>query len=657
VAHDKAIEFGQYAPTGEPSMQVIDRRDVGLRKYASADVESLEVLRTAPSLPGHTMALVLAMTAYEFYGFNRNGDGFHERKYDATLCDGRRVTLCTDAESLPAWHKTFETVGKNFLFHANKDPSKAVGRIARSIYNWKMHRVELIVAVDNGRADKIVQRLRDREYPAVSMGCRIPADVCVYCGNRAPTRAQYCIHVSGHDPRYGLGTILDSGIEMGVLNPCPELFDLSWVWKPADRVAYTMRHLDGVGAASDLLKAASERPYAIRRPGAETKVASVTPRTSKDQELDAAKCAALKKLSEIDKMVDGELSAAPYAGGTPAVMKALAQSYAKDFEPVGDDVIEEMARRPLRDSVATFSSMDMSPSADELLRLFSHWSGGGSDDVQAVPVGSIRRVILRVFGDSPDLVDVCQGAAGVGVGAAPGDASLKLASLLAPMMEKRALAGDLLMRKYVPENAGVWTGLVGGDPGAAYYGRAQQPLHATDPSTGDRYATTRNVAEQTDLNNVKHKALEAGVLAGATGIGVGAMSLMGRKNKALRVARWPVGAVGMGLAGYAGLRKIPEFKTDEGVSVPHNTPMSKMSAADTDAGLYLMAAAAGGRRHFAFEKSAEAELDRLRSQLVYTDPSGYSRLRASSSEFLSKVSEALVRAVRRCGLAPSIRPT
>ena len=71
------------------------------------------------------------MGASEFYGPNRNGDAFRESELIKT-------------------HKTFETNAHVYKSHVNKDPAKSYGKVVKSFYNPDMHRVELILEIDNG---------------------------------------------------------------------------------------------------------------------------------------------------------------------------------------------------------------------------------------------------------------------------------------------------------------------------------------------------------------------------------------------------------------------------------------------------------------------------------------------------------------------------
>lgn len=192
---------------------------------------------------------LIALGASEAYGPNRNGDGFKE-------------ATCKQH------HQTFEKFAKFFRNHKNKpergDPH--FGIIKRSAYNDAMKRVELLVALNQEKsaadrnggfvADAELEKLARGEDIAVSMACRVPYDVCSWCGNQAKTRSDYCTteKCAAGGCHANLTRLIKVGSDMHHLhvdNPTPTWFDISRVFRPADRIAY--------GAKADYLtKAASD---------------------------------------------------------------------------------------------------------------------------------------------------------------------------------------------------------------------------------------------------------------------------------------------------------------------------------------------------------------------------------------------------------------
>jgi len=76
----------------------------------------------------------------------------------------------------------------------------------------------------------------------ISHNCRVSKDICSGCGNEARTRAEYC---GPELCKYGgckdnLAKTFDDGTTLSVFNPDPTFFDISKVFRPADRIAYTL---------------------------------------------------------------------------------------------------------------------------------------------------------------------------------------------------------------------------------------------------------------------------------------------------------------------------------------------------------------------------------------------------------------------------------
>tara|TARA_Y100001938_G_scaffold151168_1_gene246801 strand:- start:5758 stop:7581 length:1824 start_codon:yes stop_codon:yes gene_type:complete len=158
-------------------------------------------------------ALVNALGAGEYFGANKNGDYFPE-------------------EVLGKYHKTFEALAHVYRHHVNKDPQKSMGKVVFSHYNPKMKRVELILELDNNKAEDVLYKLDKGHLPSVSMGCRVPYDVCSICNNKAKTRAEYCDHLTK-----SIGKVLPDGKRVYAVNTMPKFFDISVVTIPADRTA------------------------------------------------------------------------------------------------------------------------------------------------------------------------------------------------------------------------------------------------------------------------------------------------------------------------------------------------------------------------------------------------------------------------------------
>jgi len=183
---------------------------------------------------------LIALGASEAWGPNRNGDAFPE-------------------PVLKRSHDTFVKFAYWFRNHRNKkeDGHPHYGVVKASAYNPEMRRVELLVGLPatdraaremgcDGPADREVEKLARGEDIAVSMACRVPYDVCSGCGNKARTREEYCRADSC--PYGGCRDNLTRLVKKGgdvhllhVVNDDPVFFDISNVFRPADRTAYAGR--------------------------------------------------------------------------------------------------------------------------------------------------------------------------------------------------------------------------------------------------------------------------------------------------------------------------------------------------------------------------------------------------------------------------------
>jgi hypothetical protein len=134
-----------------------------------------------------------------------------------------------------------------YKHHVNKDPSRAFGEVVLAVWNPKMHRVELVVYLDRAKCKKwaasdVIERIERGEFPDVSMGCKVPYDVCTICENRSKTKKDYCIHASSE-----MNRIYPDGRKVAVRNDYPKFFDISFVFIGADKSAKVLAKLAHVG--------------------------------------------------------------------------------------------------------------------------------------------------------------------------------------------------------------------------------------------------------------------------------------------------------------------------------------------------------------------------------------------------------------------------
>lgn len=315
----KLIEIGT-EDFGEPSVKVIeDWSGKGLVKSA-ADSRVSEFVKNLQPEPGRIYLHILAMGAGEYYGANRNSDYFPEN-------------------ALIDWHKTFETSPAHvFRNHINKNPEIAIGQVILSVYNERMNRVELVVWVDKEKGSDIVKRLERGDFPATSMACKTPYDVCSICGNKAHTRQEYCEHLSNQ-----LGRMFPDGRKVMALNIAPlKFFDISIVVRPADVTSSVLQKVASTGqvvGSADLAE-----------------IEGLTEKT-----------AAHKKLSELIKEID-EGTIADYSENLDHIL-------AKVKDPHYES-IPHLAAHDLADVFSTMAHLGISPSLRFLAELIGHKLSG-----------------------------------------------------------------------------------------------------------------------------------------------------------------------------------------------------------------------------------------------------------------------------------------
>ncbi len=256
MAHVKLITPGSFN-FHEPVAQQVKMSRSGLRGVdldafvKRASVQFIDKIASLRLRPGEVPVHLLAVGAQEAYGSNRNGDAFRE-------------AVCYRC------HPTFKKYARWYRDHQNKDPSKGRGIIKATAYNGDMKRIELLVALNatkeaadrNGGlvADEEMEKLAKGEDIPVSMACRVSHDVCSGCGNKAKSRAEYC---GPEMCKYGgckdnLAKTFDDGHTLSVDNPDPAFFDISKVFRPADRIAYTLGMAKTAADYETLLKDAAD---------------------------------------------------------------------------------------------------------------------------------------------------------------------------------------------------------------------------------------------------------------------------------------------------------------------------------------------------------------------------------------------------------------
>jgi len=169
----------------------------------------------------HVGIHLVALGDSEHYGSNRNGDLFPKK-------------ACIE------YHDTFVKNANVYRHHKNQDKAKALGEVKTSAYNEPMGRIELFIHAHKDKAAPELDRLEKEGSIPFSMACRVPNDRCTICGNirKSASDPKQCSHV-----RDNLGDVFEDGRVVGTYNDEPTFFDISFVGRPADRIAW---HLNKV---------------------------------------------------------------------------------------------------------------------------------------------------------------------------------------------------------------------------------------------------------------------------------------------------------------------------------------------------------------------------------------------------------------------------
>lgn len=168
---------------------------------------------------GMTGIHLVALGDSEAYPMNRNGDLFPK-------------------EACEKYYDTFVKHGHVYEHHRNKDPKKAIGQIKAAAYNKDMHRIELYIWADNEKAHDHLERLEKTGEVSFSMACKVPFDRCSVCNaiRKSAGSSGECDHI-----KYSLGKIAEDGTQIGTYNDEPTWFDISFVGRPADRIAWNLK--------------------------------------------------------------------------------------------------------------------------------------------------------------------------------------------------------------------------------------------------------------------------------------------------------------------------------------------------------------------------------------------------------------------------------
>ena len=231
-----------------------------------------KIIKGANRKEGHIYTLVSAMGAGEYWGSNSNGDDFPEEPLVHCPEDWSKMSLERQRSVGASWEWGYPTFynAHAFQHHVNKDVKRAFGSVYYAMWDNHMKRVLLVIDVDRAAAQRmgaqgVVDRIENGEFPDVSMGCKVPFDICSICADwtrilpllgkpkqllaehrRKPirgisvTRDDYCQHL-----RFEINKIYPDGRKVRMLNMHPRFFDISFVFIGADKTSKVMAKLAG----------------------------------------------------------------------------------------------------------------------------------------------------------------------------------------------------------------------------------------------------------------------------------------------------------------------------------------------------------------------------------------------------------------------------
>lgn len=334
----KLIDSSSFFDPEEIQVSTIDLNTKSLTKQA-ADTRVQEYVSKITPSPGKMYLHINAMGAGEYYGANRNADYFPE-------------------DNLLDYFKTFETSPAHvFRHHINKDPARSIGKVLFSVYNERMHRVELIAEVDKELGKDIEDKIAMGMYPSTSMACKTPYDVCSICGNKAHTRQEYCSHLSNQ-----LGRVMPDGKKVMAINSGPlKFFDISIVIKPADVTSSVLQKVASEAAVSSVDLAEDE---------------GIVENLVKESSID--------KLSEFIKEVEG---------GQVVDVDPILQSILSKVRDPSLELLTALRNVPVQEILNAFAHAGISPSIAFLSELLARRALGEEGEGLGAHIENIVREV------------------------------------------------------------------------------------------------------------------------------------------------------------------------------------------------------------------------------------------------------------------------
>ena len=291
---------------GEPLVHLIKPGEmVKTSGLAPAAEKFISCLRPDPR---YTYVLCNAMGYSEFFGANSNKDWYGHNPhldFNGLLHAWPDIGQNVEADRMKGkgWPYGYPCYygATVYAHHKNTDPQQlGFGDVIFATLNPEMKRVELVKRVFNEEAAKkghtsILDRVRAGERVDVSMGCKVPFDLCSICTDwglvkeawrtydearhrhpgiaileyhrkikpirgLAVTKVDYCQHMISEG-----GKVYPDGRKVFVYNDFPRFFDISFVWIGADRTARVMWHLSDPDAPKSIPRPGSPPPGTLER--------------------------------------------------------------------------------------------------------------------------------------------------------------------------------------------------------------------------------------------------------------------------------------------------------------------------------------------------------------------------------------------------------
>jgi hypothetical protein len=274
-----------------------------------AAVLTKEIAEVRPEEDSSVIHLI-TMGSQEHYGHNRNGDGFNEKaaKYKHPEPEKGNPGYTLLDQGLGRYHQTFLKYAHVFKDHVNKDPKMSSGKVLAEAMNPEMHRGELLVRVNNDLWAPELEKLARGEDLAFSMSCKVPYDICTICGHKAANRKEYCGHLLDE-----MCHVKEGGWQVGAINDRPLFFDISGVFRPADRIAYGLQKVASTGEMPEefIPSARIAELWGISAPA--SVLMDSSPRPVRE------KLAAMKRMAAMEKQIEakGQLLGSGVDGGRP----------------------------------------------------------------------------------------------------------------------------------------------------------------------------------------------------------------------------------------------------------------------------------------------------------------------------------------------------